>query len=322
MDKQIYGQGHGRIVPDNLIAEKISLSVFERKMDEAIAPAIAQANADFEGQLICGGKVNWIRRDTIREDLFQDVQGNEEPETDVIQLCSDEAEICGQKKFKIKLSTDQLRRLQCEGLDGVYLDTVEDTIGNTLEMMWNDSHIAHLIMMASACNTGNNAMEMANLGSPDNPIVIPKDKTLAANMLESIYTDLHLVLSANNAMTNNGDIALVLPTLAANRSMPIFRDLNTCCGQDNIRVNGQLPNSILGFDAFATNRGVLSTIHNGKRIHYLIAADKKASGFVSDMYDFEWQKIMHDWFLIGTEVHGSYVVTPENIAVACVAFEQ
>lgn len=321
MDKHIYGQGHGRIVPDNLIAEKVSNEIFEKKIDEAIAPTIAQANADFEGQLICGGKVNWIRRDTIKEDLFQDVQGNEEPETDVIQLCSDEAEICGQKKFKIKLSTDQLRRLQCEGLDGVYLDTVEKTIGDTLELMWNDSHFAHMIMMASMSNTGNAAMGMANLGSPDNPIIIPSDKALAANMLESIYADLHLVLSANNAMENDGSTALILPTLAANRSMPIFRDLNTCCSKDNIRVNGQLPNTILGFDAFKTNRSVLTTIHNGKRIYYIIAADKHASGFVSEMYDFEWQKIMHDWYLIGTEVHGSYVVMPEHIAVACVAFE-
>ncbi len=178
-----------------------------------------------------------------------------------------------------------------------------------------------MIMMAASSNTGNAAMGMADLGSPDNPLVIPKDKTLSAKMLESIYQDLHLVLSANNAMDSDGDTALVLPTLAANRSMPIFTDLNTCCGNDNIRVNGNLPTTMMGFDPFKTNRKVLSTVHNGKRIYYIIAADKYASGFVSDMYDFEWQKIMHDWFLIGTEVHGSYVVQPEHIAVACVAFE-
>lgn len=321
MDKQVYGQGHGQIIPDALIAEKVSHSVFEKRIDDVIAPNIALANADFEGDLICGDKVKWIRRDTIDESLFQEVQGNEEPETDVINLCSDEAEICGQKKFKIKLSVDQLKRLQCENLDGVWFDTVHDTISNTLELMWNDSHFAHMIMMACAENTGNNAMGVANLGSPDNPISIPSDPVASAAALEQLYYDLHLVLSSQNAMSTDGDTALILPTIAANRSMKIFSDLNQCCGDDNVRVTGNLPTTMLGFDPFKTNRAVLSTMHNGKRIYYIIAADKHASGFVSDMYNFKWWEGMQDWYLVGTEVHGSYVTQPEQIAVACITFE-
>lgn len=321
MSKQILGQGHGKIVPDDLIATKVAHKVFEKRIDDVITPNIALANADFEGDLVAGNKVSWIRRNTINEDIFQTVQGNEEPETDVIDLCADEAEICGLKKFKIKVSVDQLRRLAAENLDGVYIDTIEQTISDSVETMWNDSHFAHMIMMACANNTGNNAMGAVNLGSPDNPIVIPRDPVESAVTLENVFFNLHYVLSANNAMQTGGETALVLPTLVANRSMKLFTELNTCCSEDNVLVKGNLPKTILGFDPFQTNRQVLSTVHNGKRIYYIIAADKHASGFVSDMYNFKWWEGMQDWYLVGTEVHGSYVTQPDQIAIACVAFE-
>lgn len=318
----IAGQGHGRIVPDDLFATKVSQTVFEKKIDQVIAPNIALANADFAENLVYGSKVTWIRRDTINEDIFQEVQGNEDPETDVISLCSDEAEICGIKKFKIKVSTDQIRKLQSEGLDGIYFDTVEKTISDTAELMWNDSHFATMIMMACADNTGNAAQDGAvNLGSPDNPIVIPKnDPKAAAIVLEQLYTDLNFVLTNNNAMRSSGDTALILPSLVANRSLSIFRDLNNCCSNDNVRINGNLPNTMLGFDPFQTNRKVLRQRYKGRDIFYIIAADKYASGFVSDMYNFKWWEGMQDWYLVGTEVHGSYVVQPEQITIACVTF--
>lgn len=320
-DENIYGQGHSRIIPNQLIAQKISTEVFDKKLDEALTPYIALADADFEGDLLCGSKVAWVKRDTVDESLLQDVQGNEEPETDVIQLCHEEAEICGSKDFNIKLSAKQLRKLQCENLDGVYFDTIEQTLGDTLELVWDQSHLAHMLVMANRDNMGNAALEgLTNLGSPDNPIVIPANRTQGADVLEDVITRLQLVLSTRNAMMFNGDTALILPTIAANRAQPILRDLNVCCGKDNIRVTGQLDKTLYGFDTFQTNRRVLTTIHNGRRIFYIIAADKYASGFVSDIYNFKWWEGKRDWFLVGTEVHGSYVVYPEHIAVAVVTF--
>lgn len=322
MDAKTYGQGHNRIVPNQLIAEKISTEVFSKKLDESLTPSIALADADFEDDLVCGSKVSFIRRDTIDESLLQDVQGNEEPEVDTIELCHDEVEICGKKQFKIKLSVHQLRQLECENLDGVYFDTVEQTIGDTLELVWDQSHLATLLMMASRDNIGNTALDgLANLGSPDNPIIVPSNRTAGAEMLEDVITRLQLVLTSRNAMSFNGDTALILPTLVANRAMPILRDLNQCCGMDNIRIKGQLDKTLYGFDTFQTNRMVLNTVHNGRRIFYIIAADKRAQGFVSDIYNFKWWEGLHDWYLVGTEVHGSYVTMPENIAVAVVAFE-
>lgn len=320
-DKHIYGQGHARIIPDQLIAQKISHEVFDRKLDEALTPNIALADADFENDLVCGSKVTFIRRDTVDETLFQGTQSNEDPETDVIELCPEEVEICGSKDFQIKLSVHQLRQLMCEGLDNVYFDTVDRTISDTLDVVWDESHLAHMLMMAAGQNTGNNALDgLANLGSPDNPIIIPADRTAGAEAMEDVITRLQLVLTTNNAMMFDGTTALILPTLAANRAMPIFRDINQCCGENNIRVTGQLDKTVYGFDTYQTNRRVMSTVHNGRRIFYIIAADKYASGFVSDIYNFKWWEGKRDWFLVGTEVHGSYVVQPYNIAVAVVSF--
>ena len=321
MDKNIYGQGHGRIIPDELLAKTISLQVFEKALDENITPHIALANAEFEGDLVCGKKVNFIRRDTNRPSIWQDTQGNEEPEVDVIELCADEVQICGSKDINIKLSVHQLKQLQCEGLDGIYFDTVDKTIGDSLETMWDESHLATMIMQTDAQNTGNNALDgLANLGSPANPIVIPQGRDAAADALEQVFSNLQLVLQTQNAMNLDGDTALILPTIAANRAMPIFRDLNTCCGEDNVRVKGQLPKTVYGFDSIRSNRRVLSTVYNGRRIHYIVAGNKSASGFVTDIYNLKWWEGKRDWFLVGTEVHGSYVVQPEELAVAVVAF--
>lgn len=322
MDKQVYGQGHSDIIPDQLMAKRISNEVFDKALDTVLTPNIAMADADFEGDLLCGSVVTFMERDFIDESLFQDTQGNEEPETDVVTLDSNQIKICNKKDFKIKLSVHQLRKLQCEGLDSVYFDTVEQTISHTLDYMWDESHLAHMIMMASRINTGNNAMDgLADLGSPDKPIVIPRNRAAGAEKLEEVFSALQLILNSHNAMTFTGDTALVMPTLVENRAQPIFRDLNICCGDDNIRVKGQLPKTIYGFDAYQTNRQVLSTVHNNRRIYYIIAADKKASGFVSDMYNFKWYEGLFDWFLVGTEVHGSYITQPDNIAVAVVTFD-
>lgn len=320
-NKNVYGQGHSRIIPDPLLAEKISDEIFDRKLDEVLTPNIAQADADFEEGLVEGSKVKFIVRDTVDESLFQDTQGNEAPETDTITLGSEEVEICGKKDFRIKLSVHQLRKLMAEKLDNVYFDTVDRTISDTLDKMWDESHLAHMIMMANADNTGNHALGLADLGSPDNPIRIPSNREAGAEKLEEVYSNLQLILMSRNAMTFNGETALVLPTIAANRSQPIFRDLNQCCGNDNIRVQGQLSKTIYGFDSFQSNRRVLTTMHKGRRIYYIIAADKHASGFVSDIYNFKWHEGEFDWFLVGTEVHGSYVTQPEHVAVAVVTFE-
>lgn len=320
-DKHIYGQGHGRIVPNQLLAKQISNQVFDRNLDVSIAPNIALANAEFEDQLLCGSTVTFLQRDTINEDLFQDTQSNEDPETDVIELCSREIEICGSKDFQIKLSVHQLRQLECEDLDNVYFETIEKTIGDTTEFIWDQATLATTLTMADALNMGNNAMGMGiNLGSPDNPIEVPRAREPGAEAMEEVITNLQLTLSLRNAMTFDGDTALVLPTMAANKAQPIFRDLNQCCGDDNIRVNGQLSNTIYGFDTFQTNRAVLSAQHGGRTIYYVIAMDKHAVGFVSDFYNFKWWEGKRDWFLVGTMVHGAYVVYPEHIAVACITF--
>lgn len=321
MDKTIYGQGHKRIIPDPLLAAQIFHKVYDKRLDDSLTPNIAMADADFEDSLVCGSKVTFISRDTIDESILQDVQGNEDPETDTISLCHEEVEICGSKDFQIKLSAHQLHKLTCEGLDGVYFDTVERTISDTLDMVWDESHLAHMLVMASAINTGNTALEgLVNLGSPDNPIVVPDSRDGGADVLEDVFSRLQLVLQTHNAMSFNGDTSLVLPTLAANRAMPIFNDLNICCGSDNIRIKGQLEKTIYGFDTFQTNRRVLSTVHNGRRIFYIIAADKYASGFVTDIYNYKWWEGKRDWFLVGTEVHGSYIVQPDHVAIAVITF--
>jgi len=322
MNNTIHGLGHDRIIPEALLANKISHTIFSNNLDTALAPNIALADAEFADNLVYGDTVVFMRRDTIDPSLLQSVQTNEDPEADTVSLCAEEVKICNKKQFRIKLSVDQYRHLMHEQLDSAYFETVEKTISDTLDLVWDESHLAHMIVQAYAGNTGNNAAGgLANLGSPDNPIVIPAGRAAGAEKMEETIAALQLILTTHNAMSFNGDTALILPAKAANAAQPILRDLNTCCGEDNIRIKGQLSNTLYGFDTFQTNRQVLSFIHNGKRLYYLIAADKHASGFVTDVYNFKWYEREQDWMLVGTEVHGSYVVQPKHIAIACITFQ-
>lgn len=319
--ENIDGLGHRRLVPDQLYADKVSHQIFDRNYDEALTPNIANAEADFENNLVYGDTVTFITRDLEDTTLFQETQGNEEPETDTIELCSTTIKLCAHRKFKIKVPYHELRKLEHEGLATPYLETVERTLEQSLKLMWDESHLAHMLVQADPLNMGNNAGEAGvNVGSPDNPIVIPQGMAAGAEKLEEVITSLQLLLVQQNAMSFGGDTALILPALAASRAMPILRDLNQCCSENNIRITGQLGKTLYGFDAFQTNRRVLITVHNGKKIYYLIAADKNASGFVSDIYNFKWWEGKFDTYLVGEETHGSYVVQPQHIAVACVTF--
>ena len=235
MNNTIHGLGHDRIIPEALLANKISHTIFSNNLDTALAPNIALADAEFADNLVYGDTVVFMRRDTIDPSLLQSVQTNEDPEADTVSLCAEEVKICNKKQFRIKLSVDQYRHLMHEQLDSAYFETVEKTISDTLDLVWDESHLAHMIVQAYAGNTGNNALGgLANLGSPDNPIVIPAGRAA---------------------------------------------------------------------------------------LYYLIAADKHASGFVTDVYNFKWYEREQDWMLVGTEVHGSYVVQPKHIAIACITFQ-
>lgn len=319
--ENIDGLGHQRLVPDQLYAEKISHQIFERNYSEALTPNIALADAEFADDLVHGSVVRFITRDLEDTTLFQETQSNEEPETDTIELCSKEIKLVAHRRFKIKVPYHELRRMEHEGLADIYLGTVEGTLDQSFKVMWDESHLAHMLVQADPMNMGNYAGKAGvNVGSPDNPIVIPQGMAAGADKLEEIITNLQLLLVEREAMNFSGDTALVLPALAASRAMPILRDLNQCCSENNIRITGQLGKTLYGFDTFQTNRRVLSTIYNGKKIYYIIVADKRASGFTSDIYNFKWWEDKFDTYLVGEEVHGSYVVQSGHIAVACVTF--
>lgn len=322
MATQILGAGAGANVPDHMIPEKVSKKIMIHGVNCNMAHNIAMADAEFEGDLICGDKVKWFVGKHTDSSILQSVQGNEDPETTVVNLCSESAEVCGMNKFKIKLSTDQLRKLQCADLADMYINYLEDLIRSTVEDSWDNSHMAYLLQMAAAENTGNNALGLVNLGSPDNPIVLSKtDRSLNADILEALFMDLHTVIGEQQGECAEGDNALVMSSLVSSSALKVFSDLNTCCSENNVRITGNLPTTILGFDPFKTTKKVLTVNYKGRQLHYIIAVDKHASGFVSDMYNFRWHQEAFDWFLVGTEVHGSYVLKPEHVSVAVVTFE-
>lgn len=323
MSDMINGIGHKGIVPNEMFPSEVSKEVIMHGFSCNLTPNIAMANAEFEGALTCGKNVRWLTTNVTNDSLLQSTQGNEEPETTHIQMCYEEAEICGKNDFEIKLSADQLRKLECEDLDNVYFDEVHGVINRTLDQSWDMSHLAYLIHMASSENTGNNALDgMFNFGSPDNPIIISKtDRSLQGDILMNLFNDMNTAMGEQAGECTEGDAALILPNVVAGSAMNMFTDLNTCCGDDNVRINGHLPKTIYGFDTYKTTKKVMSTIHKGKRIYYIILADKKAHGFVSDVYNFKWWEAKRDWYLVGSEVHGSYILKPEHVFIAVVAFE-
>lgn len=323
MASNILGIGASKNTLIDVMPEKIAKQVIVHGVQCNLSPNIAHADADFEGDLVCGNTVKWFTDKHTDSTLLQSVQGNEEPEVTSVDLCTETAEICGMHKFKIKLSTDDLRKLECDGTKDLYMDRMYSKIQNTTEDLQDNSHISYLLMMAKAENTGNNALGMGiNLGSPDNPIKLSKtDRDANAVTLEGLFYDLYTVIGENQGECGDGDNALIMPSMVASSALKVFSDLNTCCGDDNVRITGNLPSTILGFDPFKTTKKVVTTTYKGRKIHYIIAVDKKASGFVSDMYNFKWHEEAFDWFLVGTEVHGSYVLKPEHIAVAVVTYE-
>lgn len=315
------GTGHHPVIDYAKLPEKLSTRILQRNTESALIPSIAHASADWDDDLVAGSKVKFFRENEIITKWFQDVQINEDPETHHHSLECEEVEILGEKSWDIKLSKREQRALQVQGLEAPYFQTLESRMVKGLEMLYDESHLAHMITGASAINTGNRAHGQFDLGSPDNPIVIPRSFQQAEPIVEQVITNLQLALQLQNAMTTNGETALIMPTLFANKAQSLFTDHNTCCGKDNIRVTGNMSKTIYGFDTFQTNRQVMSVLHNGRRIYYVIASDKKASGFVADCYGFEWYKGKFDQHLVGTTVFGSYVTQPDQIAIATITFE-
>jgi hypothetical protein len=139
--------------------------------------------------------------------------------------------------------------------------------------------------------------------------------------LEAVYRDLNYVMQENNAMMYGGGTFCLSTSYVGSRSTSILNDLNLCCGEDNVRINGRLPSTIHGLDMFNSNRRILTQIVDGKELHYIIVGNKKANGFLTAIYDMMWHDRGRHWILMADEVHGSYVTHKDQIAVAVVTFE-
>lgn len=316
------GTGHQPVIDYNkTLPIELSNQVFQKSVESALTPNIAKANAKWEGALTAGKTVKFFRQDDTDTSWLQDTHLNEAPETHHHILECESVEIRGLKKWKFKLPDDELYILQENDLSDPYFQTLGDRINRGLEKLYDESHLAQMIVSADAINTGNRAHGQFDLGSPDNPIVIPRNFQQASDIVEQVVTNLQATLQLQDAMTTNGDTALIMPTLFANRAQSLFTDLNTCCGKDNIRITGNMSKTIYGFDTFQTNRQVMTIRHNGRQIYYVVASAKQASGFIANCYGFEWQKILHDYYLIGTTVYGSYVTQSHQIAIATITFE-
>lgn len=321
MNRKNNGQGFGQ--NDDFQATSISNSIFISLANESLVPNIALADAEFEGDLTKGDKVKFfVEFEEDNRELWQKVQENEATEPDVINLKTVEMELCNTRSIDIKLSVNQLRDLKNHGKDSIYFNVVNHRMKTSLEELWDESHLAHLLMMTSKDNTGNHALGQYDLGSPDNPIIIPADTDKQADTIFKLLNNMESVLAERNAAKLDGSNFLILPNRVYSSGRSLFIDHNICCDlEKSIIVTGRMPKTLLGFDAFRTNRRVLRTKHNGRDIYYVILGDKKANGFVSDIYNVKWHEEKRDWFLVGTEVHGSYVTNPNHFAVAVVAFE-
>lgn len=302
--------------------DKLSSAIVYSYQICSVTPVIARSDFLDEEDLYCGAKVIYgVEQDL---DIFgMSTDNNEAPETiSGPGIETDSLVICQSKRFRWKLSNAD-KRMMCSNFDR-WQANVRRQISKNITKLIDAYSIPKIIASASPNNVGNHAGVLnhdVNLGWQDETALKGNSKEGFEAMVLSIVE----VAEQAGWECGEGEVAgegerasavLLIPLKLRRYALLNLKDLNTCCGENNVMINGRIGSNFYGFDVISTRYLTPINISNVGTVVPVVAIDTNRVLHAFDVISNKWYEGEFEDYLVGEFVWDTEVIDPLGVIVA------
>lgn len=322
MARNIAASGYNSPINTVFAPDIISDKIMAAYNQCALTPQISKSNFFSENELFCGASVTYgIER--IMDLFAMETDNNEEPEilsgspVDTATLT-----ICQSKKFQYKIS-HQDKRMMCQNFDA-WEENLRKNIDRGITRYIDAYSIPKILASAAPYNVGANAGKqtgLLNLGTQDENALTVKSPEEFEEMVLSLRQAAQEVgmFCPVGEVAYDGESAtpvLVIPSLMERHALKLMKDLNTCCGDENVRRTGVLGN-VYGFKVISSNQ--LAPINFGNAVGNLVNAmlvDPNRILHAFEIINNKWFEDKFEDYLIGEFIFDTEVLDQDAVIVA------
>lgn len=288
----------------------------------SVTPQIAQSDFLSDDELFCGSTVIFgVEQDL---DIFgMETDNNEHPETlSGPGIDSSSMVICQARKFEWKI-TNHDKRMMCNNFSR-WEANVRRQISKNITKLIDAYSIPKIIASADPRNTGTEAGKLSrnvNLGDQGSNALAGNTKEGFENMILALQE----VAMEAGMMCGEGEIAgegesarpvILIPTQLRKWALQNLKDLNTCCGENNAMVTGQITSDFYGFRIIATRWLAPADFGAAGMLAPVVLLDPNQVLHAFDVITNKWWEDKFEDYLVGEFVWDTHVFNPLGVAVA------
>jgi hypothetical protein len=302
--------------------DKLSSSIVYNYQICSVTPVIARSDFLSEEDLYCGARVIYgVEQDL---DIFgMNTDNNEHPETiSGPGIETDSLVICQSKKFEWKLSNAD-KRMMCANFDR-WQANVRRQISKNITKLIDSYSIPKIIASASPNNVGNEAGVLdhnVDLGWQDETALNGNTKEGFEDMVLSIMEVAQQAgwECGEGEVSGEGERAsavLLIPLSLRRYALLNLKDLNTCCSENNVMINGHITSNFYGFEIIATRYLTPITINAVGTVVPVVAIDTNRVLHAFEVISNKWYEDKFEDFMVGEFVWDTEVIDPLGVIVA------
>ena len=302
--------------------DRISTSIVYSYQICAVTPVIARSDFLDDEDLYCGARVIYgVEQDL---DLFgMSTDNNEHPETiSGPGIETDSMVICQSKKFEWKLSNSD-KRMMCANFDR-WEANVRRQISKNITKLIDAYSIPKIIASASPNNVGNNAGVLnhdVKLGWQDETALNGNTKEGFEDMILSIgevATQAGWTCGEGEEVGVGEDArpVILIPLKLKRYALMNLKELNQCCGENNVMVSGKIASDFYGFELIVTRYLTPISVPQVGTLVPVVAVDTQRVLHAFDVISNKWYEGKFEDFMVGEFVWDTNVIDPMGVIVA------
>jgi len=302
--------------------EKISTAIVYNYQVCAVTPVIARSDFLSEDELFCGSKVIFgVEQDL---DIFGMVtDNNEDPETiSGPGIDTDSMMICQSKKFEWKISNSD-KRIMCSNF-AKWEANIRRQISKSIVKLIDAYSIPKIIASASPHHQGKNAGILyhdVDLGKQDATALSGNTKAGFESMIISMLE----VAEQAGWNCGEGEIGsdgesvakpvVLIPIQLKRYALENLKDLNQCCGENNVMVRGLIASDFYGTEIIVT-RYLVPLVFGNQALVPVVMVDTNRILHAFDVITNKWYEGKFEDYLVGEFVWDTEVINPLGVIVA------
>lgn len=322
MSRHVSASGYDSPVNTIFAPEQFSDKIVAAYHSCALTPALAKSDFFTDQELFCGSSVTYGVETPIS--MFgMDTDNNEDPE----QISGAGVEsatltICQSRKFEVKISNAD-KRMMCDNFAS-WEQHLRKRIDRGIVQLIDAYSVPKILASASPYNVGNNAGKktgLVKLGTQDENALSmrsPEDfEEMVLNMRQAAQEVGMWCGMGEEAFEGVGaNPVLVIPAHAERYALKLMRDLDTCCGDNNVRRTGLL-GKVYGMDVITTSH--LPPMNFGGAVGNLANAmliDPTQVLHAMEIITNKWYEGKFEEFLVGEFIFDTHVMNPDGVIVS------